>query len=63
MQRDGAAKNFVKIGDEGEMAIVSHLQVGESNKSCVEGFQDEIAENHPQVEVEQLPMNLRKRGM
>ena len=44
------------------MAIVSHLQVGESSKSRVEGFQDEIAENHPQVEVVQVAYEPQKEG-
>ena len=60
--REAAKKLCEKIGDEGEVAIVSHLQVGESSKSRVEGFQDEIAENHPQVEVVQVAYEPQKEG-
>lgn len=60
--QEAARKLCEKIGDEGEVAIISHLQLGESSKSRVKGFQDEIAENHPQVEIVQVAYEPQKEG-
>lgn len=60
--REAARKLCEKIGDAGEVAVMSHLQLGESSKGRVKGFQDEIAENHPQVEVVQVAYEPQKEG-
>ena len=52
--REAARQLCAAIGDEGEVAVLSHGQHGESSKERVNGFQNEIAENHPQVSVVQV---------
>ena len=47
-----AAKQLCEaIGDEGEVAVMSHTQLSQSSKDRVEGFQEEITKNHPNVSV------------
>lgn len=47
-----AAKRLCEaIGEDGEVAVLSHVQLSQSSKDRVEGFQKEIAENHPNVRV------------
>lgn len=47
-----AAKRLCEaIGDEGEVAVMSHIQLSQSSQDRVEGFQKEITENHPNVRV------------
>lgn len=60
--QEAARKLCEKIGDEGEVAIISHLQLGESSKSRVKGFQDEITENHSKVEIVQVAYEPQKEG-
>ena len=59
--QEAARKLCEKIGDEGEVAIISHLQLGESSKSRVKGFQDEITENS-KVEIVQVAYEPQKEG-
>lgn len=60
--QEAARKLCEKIGDEGEVAIMSHLQLGETSKGRVDGFQDEIEENHPEVEIVQVAYEPQKEG-
>ena len=47
-----AAKQLCEaIGDAGEVAVMSHTQLSQSSKDRVEGFQEEITKNHPNVSV------------
>ena len=47
-----AAKQLCEaIGDAGEVAVMSHTQRSQSSKDRVEGFQEEITKNHPNVSV------------
>lgn len=49
-----AAKQLCEaIGDAGEVAVMSHTQLSQSSKDRVEGFQEEITKNHPNVSVSQ----------
>ena len=47
-----AAKQLCEaIKDAGEVAVMSHTQLSQSSKARVEGFQEEITKNHPNVSV------------
>ena len=47
-----AAKQLCEaIKDAGEVAVMSHTQLSQSSKDRVEGFQEEITKNHPNVSV------------
>lgn len=47
-----AAKRLCEaIGDEGEVAVMSHLKLSQSSIDRVEGFQSEVEKNHPNVHV------------
>lgn len=47
-----AAQKMVElIGEQGEIAIMSHHQVGETSINRVDGFVDEITENYPEITI------------
>lgn len=46
-----AQKMSELIGGEGEIAVMSHHQLGETSKNRVDGFVDEITENHPDITI------------
>lgn len=39
------------IGGQGEIAVMSHHQLGETSKNRVDGFTDEIIENYPDITI------------
>lgn len=56
-----AAKQLCEaIGDEGEVAVMSHIQLSQSSKDRVDGFQEEITKNHPNVRVVSVDYQLTK---
>ena len=58
-----AAKRLCEIiGDQGEIAVAAHLQLGESSQERVKGFENEIAENHPNVTVVAISYETTKDG-
>lgn len=48
---EAARRLCEKISDQGQVAVLAHLQLGESSQARVNGFVDEINENHPDVEI------------
>lgn len=47
-----AAQKMVElIGEQGEIAIMAHHQVGETSINRVDGFVDEITENYPEITI------------
>lgn len=52
--REAARKLCEAIGMSGEVAVLSHGQLGETSKERVEGFQQEIAENYPNVTIAEI---------
>lgn len=59
---EAAKKLCEKIGDEGQVAVLAHLQSGESSQNRVKGFQEEIEKNHPDVEVVQVSYEPSQEG-
>lgn len=46
---EAAKRLCAAIGEEGEVAVMSHLQLSQSSQDRVEGFQEELTRNHPNV--------------
>lgn len=59
---EAARKLAEKIGDEGQVAVLSHLQMGETSQERVKGFEEEISENHPNVEIVKISYEPSKEG-
>ena len=58
-----AAKRLCEIiGDEGEIAVAAHSQLGESSQERVKGFEDEITSNHPNVVINAISYEPSKDG-
>lgn len=49
--REAARRLCESIGDEGQVAALAHLQLSETSVSRINGFCDELKENHPNVEL------------
>ena len=52
--REAAIRLCQEIGDSGQVAVAAHMSLSESSQKRVDGFTDEIAENHPDVSVVQI---------
>lgn len=50
------------IGEEGQIAILSHGQLGESSQQRIQGFEKEIQEKYPQVSIVQISYEPSKEG-
>ncbi len=50
------------IGEEGQIAILSHGQLGESSQQRIQGFEEEIQEQHPQESIVQISYEPSKEG-
>ena len=58
-----AAKRLCEIiGDEGEIAVAAHSQLGESSQERVKGFEDEITSSHPDVVINAISYEPSKDG-
>lgn len=51
---EAARRLCEQIGDQGEVAVLSHIQVGETSRNRVKGFEEEISENHPNVQIVEI---------
>lgn len=60
--REAARKLCEKIGDEGEVAVLSHVMMGETSQERVRGFEEEISNNHPNVEIVKISYEPAKEG-
>lgn len=60
--KEAARKLCEKIGDEGEVAVLSHVMMGETSQERVRGFEDEINSNHPNVEIVKISYEPVKEG-
>jgi ABC-type sugar transport system, periplasmic component len=49
--REAAMKLAEGIQNRGEVAILAHISITETSKSRLNGFQDEIEENYPDIEI------------
>lgn len=49
--REAARQMAEIIGEEGEVAILAHIQMTETSKSRLAGFKDEIGENYPLIHI------------
>lgn len=59
---EAARKLCEKIGDKGEVAVLSHVQMGETSQERVRGFEEEIENNHPEVEIVKVSYEPTKEG-
>ncbi|MBS6193996.1 MAG: substrate-binding domain-containing protein [Clostridiales bacterium] len=59
---EAARKLCEKIGDEGEVAVLSHEEMGETSMERVKGFEEEISANHPNVEIVKISYEPAKEG-
>lgn len=60
--REAARKLCEGIGMSGEVAVLSHGQLGETSKERVEGFQQELLENYPDVTLVEISYEPLKEG-
>lgn len=58
-----AAKRLCeRIEEEGQVAVLGHMQMSETSKERVRGFKKEITENHPNVEIVNISYEPSKEG-
>ncbi|MGN1184219.1 MAG: ABC transporter substrate-binding protein [Oliverpabstia sp.] len=50
------------IDNQGEVAVLSHLQLGETSQERVRGFEEEIKNNHPDVTIVEINYEPSKAG-
>lgn len=60
--REAAKHLCEKIGDEGQILIVSHMTTAETSQERVAGFQEEVKENHKNVTVVRTISEPAKEG-
>lgn len=60
--REAARRLCERIEAEGKVAIMAHQSTTETSKKRVEGFQDEIKENYPEVEIVHVSYEPAKEG-
>ena len=60
--KEAAIRLCEKIADQGEVAVLAHLQLGESSQERVKGFEEEIQNNHPNVQIVQISYESAKEG-
>lgn len=60
--KEAAKKLCELIGQEGQIAVMSHLKLSETSESRVNGFVDEITENYPGVEIVNISYEPAKEG-
>lgn len=58
--KEAAIRLCEKIGDQGQVAVLAHLQLGESSQDRVKGFEDEVQDNHPDVQIVQISYEAAK---
>lgn len=50
-----AAKRLCeRIGDQGQVAVLAHMELSESSQERLSGFEEEIQKNHPGVQIVQI---------
>jgi ribose transport system substrate-binding protein len=60
--KEAAVKLCEKIGDEGEIAVLAHSKLSENSQERVQGFENEIKANHPNVELVKVSYEPEKEG-
>lgn len=61
--REAARRLCASIGDDGKVAVASHIESTQSSKERIRGFREELEENHPQVALVKVNYENNEKAM